>query len=70
MTSPSEIKRYADGSIDYRYYENLGRRARGRAVAGMAVRVRVAFCKSIALVARLAYVTAPSRPSISAPSAL
>jgi hypothetical protein len=69
MTSQSEIKRLADGSIDYRHYENLGRCARGRAAAGMAVSVRAAFRKFILLVVRRTYNTAPSRPSISGPLA-
>jgi hypothetical protein len=72
MTSQSEIKRHADGSIDYRHYENLGRCERGRAFAGVAVWVRATLrnsITSIAAVARRAYKAAPSRPSISAPSA-
>lgn len=69
MFSETEIKRLPDGSIDTRFYTELGRDARAATATGLARRLRASFVNSVSAAARRNYRTAPSRPSISAPSA-
>jgi hypothetical protein len=69
MFSTKNIKRLPDGTIDSRYYTELGRDARAAAFFDLSHRLIVLIVKWVLAVARGNYKTDPSRPSISDPSA-
>ena len=53
-----EIRRLADGSIDYGYYSSLGQRARNREIRALAYRVMNASARPAGLLPGIAAIVA------------